>query len=211
MKKPTPLSPTSNTNAAIRSDSDRTKPLRRGVPIWVVLLVIVLGAGLFADQYQRAERLDARVNSLSSELEEAGQQLGAYETHLDQIRGNVADISIRMGGLKALVDLDPRAARDHSTRSAEPIQGAVGNSAAFREVPISSTGREIAVPESLDPAASDTSRGALDEAGPVGDADLMEGVFSTPVTSSPSGGVEREPDPLTEGIPGFELRTSEGF
>ena len=81
----------------------------RRVPIWVVLAVAAAGAILFATQYQRAEKLSARVVSLAAELEESTRQITAYESHLVAIRGGVGDLSARMAGLQALVNRNPLA------------------------------------------------------------------------------------------------------
>lgn len=80
---------------------------RRGVPWWVVAVVAVAGLVLFVTQYQRAQRLDARVQGLQAELAVAGEQLAAYQSHLTTVRGSVGELSDRVAGLKTLVDMDP--------------------------------------------------------------------------------------------------------
>lgn len=88
------------------------RPKRRGVPIWVVLAVAALGLYGFVVQYQRAEGLDAQVVSLTGELEEVGQQLDAYRSHLTVVRTSVGDLNDRMGVLNSLVNRDPLAPAD---------------------------------------------------------------------------------------------------
>ncbi len=89
---------------------------RRGAPWWLVVVVAVVGVILFLNQYQRAEVLDARVTSLTDELLATDQQLqlahdhiAAHQTHLDQVRSGVAELSASVAGLQALADRDPLA------------------------------------------------------------------------------------------------------
>ena len=89
---------------------------RRGAPWWLVVVVAVVGVILFLNQYQRAEVLDARVTSLTDELLATDQQLqlahdhiAAHQTHLDQVRSGVAELSASVAGVQALADRDPLA------------------------------------------------------------------------------------------------------
>jgi uncharacterized protein HemX len=82
---------------------------RRGVPVWVLLVVLVVGAALYASQYQQVQVLDAQVISLQGELAEAGAQLEAYQSHLGSVRSSVADLKQQIGSLDTLVNLDPLA------------------------------------------------------------------------------------------------------
>jgi len=90
--------------------AEPARTARRGVPIWVLLILLVVGAALFASQYQRAELLDAQVISLQGDLAEAGAQLDAYQAHLGTVRSSVAQLKQQIGSLDALVNLDPIAA-----------------------------------------------------------------------------------------------------
>jgi hypothetical protein len=80
-----------------------------GAPWWLVGAVAITGLALFFGQYLRAERLDARVQALRTELEEAGMQLAAYQSHLDHIRLGVDDLAALLGSLQELVESDPLA------------------------------------------------------------------------------------------------------
>ncbi len=82
---------------------------RRGVPVWVLLVALVVGAALYASQYQQVQALDAQVISLQSELAQAGAQLEAYQSHLGTVRSGVADLKQQIGSLDTLVNLDPLA------------------------------------------------------------------------------------------------------
>lgn len=96
--------------------ADRKKEDRGGAPWWLLIVVAVVGLVLFVTQFQRAERLDARVASLTEELaasdqrlEIANLQLAAHQTHLQQVRAGVAALSDQVDGLRALADRDPLA------------------------------------------------------------------------------------------------------
>ena len=87
-----PLRPAAS--APVRPDASQAPPSpRKGASWWLVAAVAGLGAVLFLHQLQRAERLDARVLSLTGELAEtSGQlaitarQLTAHQAHLDEVR-----------------------------------------------------------------------------------------------------------------------------
>lgn len=89
---------------------------RKGAPWWLVAVVAVIGLILFITQFQRAERLDSRVASLSDELAATDQQLEianlhltAHQAHLQKVRASVAALSDQVVGLQALTDRDPLA------------------------------------------------------------------------------------------------------
>ena len=95
---------------------------RRSVPLWLLLVTLALGVAISLDQYQRAEQLDARVVSLAAELQTAGDQLAAYQSHLDTVRTGVGDLSAQMASLKSLVDRDPLAPSPPQALSNNPPQ-----------------------------------------------------------------------------------------
>ena len=94
-----------------KTEAQRAATIReRGGRLGVILsLVLLLVALLAAQQYRRAESLQARVESLNGQLATAQAQLADYQSHLRDIRGGVADVGARMEALRALVDQDPTA------------------------------------------------------------------------------------------------------
>jgi hypothetical protein len=100
--------PEASAPTALPSTGQKQEQGRR-VPLWLLLVAIALGAAAWFSQYQRAVQLDARVVSLTDELKTAGEQLGAYQSHLDSVRVGVGDLSAQMASLKTLVDQDPLA------------------------------------------------------------------------------------------------------
>jgi uncharacterized membrane protein len=58
-------------------------------------------------QYQSAQKLEARVQALSTELAEARETLASQRRRMDGVRTRVADISARLGQLQELVTETP--------------------------------------------------------------------------------------------------------
>jgi len=99
-----PSAPTPTPAPASRESSG---PLGTRVPLWALLLALLLGGAVALQQYWRADALETQVGSLENELARLGDELLAYQTHLDGVRSVVGDISERMGSLNALVNRDP--------------------------------------------------------------------------------------------------------
>ena len=111
------------------SESNPSAPqIRRGVPWWVLAVVVLAGVFLFLQQYQRAQDLGARVNALTEELLVADQRLqiaqghiAAHQAHLDQVRVGIADLSATMMGLRTLANQDPLAPPVSSSDRSEAL------------------------------------------------------------------------------------------
>jgi hypothetical protein len=100
--------------AAVAADSTPSStPTREGgrggAPWWLVVAAAIAGLALFLVQFERAQRLETHVQSLRTELAEAGEQLTAYQSHLDTVRLSVGDLTTQIAGLKTLVEIDPLA------------------------------------------------------------------------------------------------------
>lgn len=85
---------------------------RRGIPIWLVLLGLVIAALVVGYQMRLNGQLEAEVSGLQAELGRAEAVLGAHKTHLGDIRGGVRDLSAQLQSLQTLVDTEPVLARD---------------------------------------------------------------------------------------------------
>ncbi len=106
------------------SDSDvpaQTAPFaseaseRRGVPIWLALVGLVIAALIVGYQMRLNGQLEAEVIGLEAALGRTEAVLDAHMTHLGAIRGGVQDISARLQSLQSLVETEPVVARDQST------------------------------------------------------------------------------------------------
>ncbi len=125
---------------------------RKGVSIWallaVVLVIALIGAGFYLNEYQRAEMLQSQVTMLEGELAVAGEQLEAYQSHLGEVRAGVADLKSQVGALDVLVNRDPLA-----PAIAAPAAGAASLAEPAKEVaPVVEQSREPAA-ESVEAAA----------------------------------------------------------
>ena len=144
---------------------------RRSVPLWLLLVTLALGVAISLDQYQRAEQLDARVVSLAAELQTAGDQLAAYQSHLDTVRAGVGDLSAQMASLKSLVDRDPLAPSPPQALLTSPPQALSSNppQALSNNPPQALTAPPAGADSSLDGALASEPSGAAPapvEAGP---------------------------------------------
>ena len=94
---------------------------------WLWALLGLVGLALALQQYQRAEGLAGRVDSLASALAEADRQLDAYKARFRSVRASVNDLDDRMDALRALVEADPLPPADPSASSdasaARPSEG----------------------------------------------------------------------------------------
>ena len=124
----------------ISESNPRSPQIRRGVPWWVLAVVVLAGVFLFLQQYQRAQDLGARVNALTEELLVADQRLqiaqghiAAHQAHLDQVRLGIAELSATMMGLRTLANQDPLAP---PVSSSDGSEASVADSAS---VPASAT------------------------------------------------------------------------
>lgn len=80
---------------------------KSGMPIWVFLLLIVAFVVVLGWQLRVADGLEEEIAGLEQDLRETRTLLGAHESRLLEVRSGVHDLSARLEGLKALVDLDP--------------------------------------------------------------------------------------------------------
>ena len=100
-----------------KSTEDRTGRLetgpaegeRRGLPVWLFLLVFVLFSLALVWQVREARQLQGAVATLEQELAEARILLGAHRDHLGEIRNGVEGLSERLGALRRLVEAGPEA------------------------------------------------------------------------------------------------------
>lgn len=93
--------------------------------IWLGAVVALLALGLIVQQYQRAERLAGRVESLSTALAEAELALGVYRTRLEAVRVGVNEAADRMDALRVLVATDPlesQSSQSPSSTPSKPVQ-----------------------------------------------------------------------------------------
>ena len=110
------------------STEDRTGPKeggpaevdRRGLPVWLFLLVFALFSLALVWQVREARQLEGVVATLEQDLAEARNLLGAHRDHLGEIRNGVDGLSERIGELRRLVEAGPEAIRD-SGDSRTPI------------------------------------------------------------------------------------------
>jgi hypothetical protein len=168
-----------------RSSGESVTPRRRkSVPIWVLLAVAVVGLLAFFNQYQRAEGLDARVNSLVGELEVAGERLEAYRAHLSTVRLSVGDLSERVGSLKSLVDRDPLATTD--AVDVAPLVGSA-SSAPSPSTPSPATSEKGSTHGDTGTAAATSGRESVSW-------EQAAGAFETP--ASPSLSTRTPPTPM---------------
>ena len=75
--------------------------------IGLLAAALVLVGFLALGQYQSAQKLEVRVQALTTELADARETLAAQRRRMDGVRTRVADISARLGQLQELVTEDP--------------------------------------------------------------------------------------------------------
>ena len=92
------------------------RPLLPAV-IGFLLLAALLGLAL---QTQRVTELEARVQGLQVDLTVANGALEAHRSHLDAVRGSVADLRAQVGALDELLARDPAAPDAPAEPSLEP-------------------------------------------------------------------------------------------
>jgi hypothetical protein len=102
---------------------------RRGLPIWLFLLVFVLFSGALFWQVRVARDLEGQVAGLEQELAAARSLLGAHRSHLGEIRAGVRDLAAQLTSLQTLVDADPGEERDAATAAERRISPAEGSPA----------------------------------------------------------------------------------
>ena len=96
---------------------------RRGLPIWLFLLVLVLFSVALFWQVRVARDLAAEVAGLEQELLATQARLGAHRSHLGEIRSGVHDLADRLAGLQALVDAEPGETRAQARGVAPKADG----------------------------------------------------------------------------------------
>jgi uncharacterized coiled-coil protein SlyX len=188
---PPGLSVVSDGPSSARATPKRPEPIarkaepkraeRKGAPWWLVVVVAAVGLILFVTQFQRAERLDARVASLSEELaatdqrlEIANLHLTAHQSHLEKVRASVSALSDQVVGLQALTDRDPLAPVVHdasgAAASAAGTDSATGSDAEAAAAPTGSESDTITEADgyywradsaAVQPAMSDADRRAI--------------------------------------------------
>lgn len=80
---------------------------RRGVPIWVFLLVVLGFAIALVWQVRVAGELEQQVAGLEQDLRATRADLGAHRSRLGEIRSGVRGLVSQLDGLRALVEADP--------------------------------------------------------------------------------------------------------
>ena len=107
--------PEANSDPAMREmrkEADPTEGGRRGLPIWLFLVVFVLFSLALVWQVREARRLEGAVTTLEQDLAEARTLLGAHRDHLGEIRTGVEGVSERLDELRRLVEAGPEAIQD---------------------------------------------------------------------------------------------------
>ena len=106
-----------------------SKSDRRGLSIWLFVLVVVLFSLALGWQFQATGELEQEIAGLEQELSETTALLGAHKGRLVEIRTGVRDLVGQLAGLQALVDAEPVAkapASVGSTDSASSRRSAEG-------------------------------------------------------------------------------------
>jgi len=80
---------------------------RRGLPIWLFVLVLLAFVSVAGWQVQVTGELEAEVAGLEAELSRSNALLDAHRLHLSEVRVGVHEVSAQLEGLRALVDRDP--------------------------------------------------------------------------------------------------------
>jgi hypothetical protein len=92
-----------------REEAGSAEGERRGLPVWLFVLVFVLFALALVWQVREARRLQGAVATLEQDLAEAQTLLSAHRDHLGEIRNGVEGLSERLGALRRLVETGPEA------------------------------------------------------------------------------------------------------
>jgi len=166
---------------------------QRGVPWWVLAAVTMSGLVLFFGQYQRAEKLDVRVQALRQELEEAGQQLSAYQTHLDTVRLSVGELTDRVGRLKVLVEIDPLALPADENAELPAVSAPPPQASASAPIAPPSAQAESMTPAMMGEDATALPVPAQEQLGPVAPQMLLDPVLAAPLASYAAPRSDRTP------------------
>ncbi len=108
---------------ATREEAEPTEGDRRGLPIWLFLVVFVVFSLALVWQVLEARRLEGAVATLEQDLTEARTLLGAHRDHLGEIRAGVEAVSERLGELRRLVEAGPETIQDADDRRASVGSG----------------------------------------------------------------------------------------
>jgi hypothetical protein len=116
------------------TDEDGHDSSRRGLPIWLFVVLFLVSALAIGWQFRLAGQLEQQIAGLESELAATTALLGAHQSRLVEIRGGVRDLAVQIDGLKALVDAEPA---DSLSSSQPPHEGtpAPPHRAEAREIP----------------------------------------------------------------------------
>lgn len=104
--------PGATSDRSRREETEPTEGERRGLPVWLFLLVFVLFSLALVWQVREARQLEGAVATLEQDLAEARALLGAHRDHLGEIRNGVEGLSERLGELRRLVEAGPEAIQD---------------------------------------------------------------------------------------------------
>jgi len=99
--------PDARSERAGREEAQPAGDARRGLPVWLFLLVFVLFSLALLWQVREARRLTSVVVTLEQDLAEARARLGAHRDHLGEIRLGVEGLSERLVELRRLVEAGP--------------------------------------------------------------------------------------------------------
>lgn len=101
-----------------RDGSRNDERKRRGLPIWLFLVVFVLFSVALAWQVGEVRRLESTVARLEGEIDTARALVGAHRAHLSKIQSGVRDLTDRLAGLGRLVEAGPVLEDDDGSISA---------------------------------------------------------------------------------------------
>jgi hypothetical protein len=138
--------------------ADADAPSRRGVPIWLFVLLALAFVLVVLWQVQVARELEAEVARVEAELARSTVLLDAHRSRLSEVRSGIHALSDQLDGLRSLAD--------------RPIDAAADASAA---APSDGNPRDL---EAVDP---ETSSGDVDDVSPDvrGDGPLRRDAFET--------------------------------
>lgn len=113
------------TRVGVADESGSEERSRRGLPIWLFVLVFVLFSLALGWQASTARRLEGEVARLEQALAGSRALLGAHRDHLGEIRTGVADLTARLDGLKRLVDASPEDRLSEASPDSAPADGSI--------------------------------------------------------------------------------------
>jgi len=113
-----------------RPEAESSEGERRGLPVWLFLLVFILFSLALVWQVREARQLEGTVVALEQDLAEAQALLGAHRDHLGEIRSGVEGLTERLGELRRLVEAGPETVRDAGDSRGSTASGGAPDAAA---------------------------------------------------------------------------------